>query len=195
MISVSSLKMAVTRSQHQRNRRSVPLNATSFLIDVIGYFDSEVSSSARVQVLDGDDNIIATTDGISLNCFYDGTRDGYYISYERFYCLANNIISGYDNGMFGVNDFITREQLVHILFKYSGMASNISGGIDLLKYTDYMDVSSWAQESMKWAIFNDIIKGKDEETLDPKGFATRAEVAEIIRRFLILDMKSAGSLN
>ena len=44
-------------------------------------------------------------------------------------------------------------------------------------------VSTWAQEPMQWAIANGLINGKGNQTLDPRGIATRAEVATMIQKF------------
>ena len=56
---------------------------------------------------------------------------------------------------------------------------------DLSKFADAGKVSDWAKEAMSWAVADGVIKGieKNGKTfLDPKGTATRAEVAEIIVR-------------
>ena len=50
---------------------------------------------------------------------------------------------------------------------------------------DAASVSGYAEEAMKWAVGTGIITGKYEGTrLDPQGYATRAECAIIIQRFL-----------
>jgi hypothetical protein len=43
--------------------------------------------------------------------------------------------------------------------------------------------SVWAEIPMNWAVSTSIIRGKRGETVDPNGFATRAEVAQIFMRF------------
>ncbi|MDD4493477.1 MAG: S-layer homology domain-containing protein [Eubacteriales bacterium] len=49
-----------------------------------------------------------------------------------------------------------------------------------------LPVSSWSPffTAMQWACEAGIIKGSNETTLNPKGSATRAEVAVILQRFL-----------
>ncbi len=51
-------------------------------------------------------------------------------------------------------------------------------------YSDYSDISDWAMSAIDWAVKAEIITGKDEDTLDPKGNATRAEIATILMRYL-----------
>lgn len=97
---------------------------------------------------------------------------------------ANGIVSGYGGGMFGPGDPITREQMAAILNRYSmykgydtDAPSSIAG------FSDASQVSSYAVESMGWAIGNGLISGVDNNTLAPKGNATRAQVAMVLMRF------------
>lgn len=97
---------------------------------------------------------------------------------------VNGIVDGYGGGMFGPNDPITREQMATILNRYSqhrgyetGAAGNIAG------FSDASQVSSYAVDSMGWAIGNGLISGIGNNTLAPKGNATRAQVATILMRF------------
>lgn len=79
------------------------------------------------------------------------------------------------------NENITRQQLVTMLWRYAGKpASNAS----LEGYSDITEVASWATEAMKWAVENGIIKGTEKGVLSPNGYATRAQVATIIMRFV-----------
>ena len=48
-----------------------------------------------------------------------------------------------------------------------------------------MSVSGYAGGAMQWALINGIIKGKDDKMLDPQGNATRAEVAQVVKNFMI----------
>ena len=58
----------------------------------------------------------------------------------------------------------------------------ITGNID--SFIDKDSVSPWAKDAVLWAVQNGFIAGKDGNKLDPKGFATRAEFAAIIHRFI-----------
>ena len=72
---------------------------------------------------------------------------------------------------------ITREQMVVMLYRYAG--SPAAGG-SLNRFADSGKVSSWARVAMEWAVSQGIIAGKEGRQLDPKGSATRAEVAVVI---------------
>ena len=75
---------------------------------------------------------------------------------------------------------ITREQLAVMLYRYSG---NPAVSADALTFADADAVSDWAVDSVKWAVANGIISGKGNNTLDPQGNATRAEVAQMLYNF------------
>jgi hypothetical protein len=90
---------------------------------------------------------------------------------------------------FGVNDPITREQIATLLFRYIVWKGNedVSAAVPttgLEKYADYAQISEWALDSMKWTIARGIITGRTTESVVPKGMATRAEAAEVLRRFI-----------
>ncbi len=91
------------------------------------------------------------------------------------------IVSGYENGKFGAEDNITREQLVTLFYRYAGNPQY--SGTDI-RFEDAADISEYAKDAMLWALENNIINGKGENRLDPKGTATRAECAAIIQRLI-----------
>lgn len=96
---------------------------------------------------------------------------------------ANGIVSGYGNEKFGPADTITREQMVSIIYnyaKYKGYDVTETG--NLAKFSDSGSVSTWAKDAMSFAVKNGIMSGKDNNKLDPKATATRAEVAAIMQR-------------
>lgn len=98
----------------------------------------------------------------------------------------NGIVSGYGDGRFGPDDLITREQLATILYRfaeYNGGDMNISGGE--LQFSDVNKVENWAKTAMQWACEKGLISGMGDNTLNPKGSATRAQVATILKRSVI----------
>ncbi len=51
-------------------------------------------------------------------------------------------------------------------------------------FVDEANISDWASDAVQWGVANSIIAGKEGNLLDPKGQATRAEIAAIITRFI-----------
>ena len=109
---------------------------------------------------------------------------GQYYSEAVAWASANGIVKGYDTGLFGPDDVITREQLAVILYgyaRYKGLDVTVSG--DLSGFADSASVSAWAADGLKWANGQGLINGKNGNLLDPAGTATRAEAAAILSRF------------
>ena len=98
---------------------------------------------------------------------------------------ANSVITGYDNGNYGPNDSITREQMALMLYRYAALKGyeTTQSGAGLTGFADAESVSSWASEAMTWAVNAGVINGKDGNRLDPQGTATRAEVAQVLMNF------------
>lgn len=94
----------------------------------------------------------------------------------------NNFVLGYDDKNFGPNDNITREQSATILYRYFG--ENEIVDIDL-NFVDADQISDYALKAMKWAVKYGIIQGKGNNILDPKGLATRAEVAQMFQNLML----------
>jgi len=90
------------------------------------------------------------------------------------------IAAGYENGDFGAEDSITREQLAVFLYRYAGLPEHSS----TTSFDDNDKISNYAIDAISWATENGILNGKENNMLDPQGFATRAEVATMISRFI-----------
>ena len=111
---------------------------------------------------------------------------------SKFYYKAvkwaedKKVISGYDNGNFGPEDKITREQLAVILYKYAKYKrKDVSATNNLSKFADTNKISSWATLQVKWAVGAGVITGNNvtPPTLNPKGYATRAEASAMIEKY------------
>ena len=75
---------------------------------------------------------------------------------------------------------ITREQLATMLWRYAGSPS-VSGR--MTGFADADQIGGYAEDAMLWATKAGIIGGKGNGQLDPKGYATRAEVAAMLMRY------------
>ena len=83
------------------------------------------------------------------------------------------------------NEDVSREQLVVMIKNYADyIGIDTKTDATLNAYIDNKNVSAWATDSFAWAVSVGIINGKENNTLDPKGKATRAEVAAILERFI-----------
>lgn len=113
--------------------------------------------------------------------FFDDVKSGAWYSQSVAWAVERGVVSGYGGGRFGPNDPITREQLAMMLWQYAGRPAppNL-----LLPFRDADQISPWADHALRWAVDRGILKGKGGNVLDPRGTATRAETAQIIKNFL-----------
>lgn len=139
-----------------------------------------------------------TTRGMVVAILYrmDGSPEGagwapfQDVNIEEYYgrpvgwATWHGIVNGYSSTMFGPNDFITREQLASILYrygKYKGWSLSATG--NLYQFADWKQSHDYAQEAMAWAVGAGLLEGNEQGRLDPLGQATRAQVAAVFHRF------------
>ena len=108
---------------------------------------------------------------------------------DEWYATAVNwaanvgVVNGYEDNTFQPNTAITREQLAAILMNYAAYkGEDVSARADLSAYTD--QPSTWATDTMSWAVAEGLISGVTNDELRPQGNATRAQVAAILQRLL-----------
>ena len=106
--------------------------------------------------------------------------------YTEAVCWAreNDIVLGYDDGSFGTNDPVTRQDLAVILHRFAGYQNrDTSVSLSLEDFTDHEKVGSYAEEAMEWACGEGLIQGTNETTLSPRLTATRAQASAILMRY------------
>ena len=119
--------------------------------------------------------------------FVDVPTDGKWYSDAVLWGADNKIVAGYPDKAFRPNQPVTREQLVSVIYKYAiykkYAEENDGGAMGLAGFSDGSTVASYARPGMIWAVQNGIISGT-KVGLEPKGNATRAQMAVIIRAFM-----------
>ena len=94
------------------------------------------------------------------------------------------VVRGLTETTFGPDEYITREQLATMLFRFSTNAPvSVPERADLEPFADDEKVSSWAEEPVEWAVEAKLINGTDGNRLDPEGYATREQFAAVIERY------------
>ncbi|MBQ5995240.1 MAG: S-layer homology domain-containing protein, partial [Clostridia bacterium] len=107
-------------------------------------------------------------------------KKGAYYAAAVNWAVDNNIIAGYANGNFGVNDNITREQVATILYRYMGSPETENIDTTLAKFKDVNRISSFAKTAVAWAVQNNVISGMADGRVAPTEGAARAQIASII---------------
>lgn len=116
--------------------------------------------------------------------FQDVPQDTWY-SAAANWAAAQGITSGTASGRFSPNTPITRETLALMLYRCAGSPASGSTG-ELAGFQDGAQTSGWAAEAMEWACANGILTGDDTGHLRPQAASTRAEVAAMLTRFVVL---------
>ncbi|MGG1513762.1 S-layer homology domain-containing protein, partial [Paenibacillus oryzisoli] len=100
------------------------------------------------------------------------------------------LINGFEDGTFRPMDNITREQAAVIIAKAMSITA-LKNKLTALSpeqlsqaYQDGGNVSNWAVSGMIDCLASGIVTGRAEQTLAPKAFITRAEVAVMAQRLL-----------
>ena len=113
---------------------------------------------------------------------FSDVKDGLWYSKAITWAANQGIISGYQNGKFGPDDNVSREQMAVMLRNYAmkkGFNTNTTN--NLTKFKDYKNVTSYAKSAMGWAVDKGIISGANNGTrLNPTSNATRAECAKML---------------
>ena len=97
------------------------------------------------------------------------------------------IASGRSQGVFDPSGDVQRQEIAKILNAFAADAvgrKTLHNRIDVLSgYADAAQVSGWARESTNWAVASEFITGSGGK-LDPRGAATRAQMAAILCRYM-----------
>ncbi len=116
---------------------------------------------------------------------FSDLEDGKWYTSAVIWAAEQGVVSGYPDGRFGVNDFITREQLATMLYKYaSNEGYDVTARADISGFGDANTASEYAVEKLQWAVANGVMSG-DGVNLRPDGYASRAECAAMLRTFMV----------
>ena len=115
--------------------------------------------------------------------------DGLWYSEAVSWAAEQGVVSGIGQGKFDPDGNITREQMATILYRYAKLCGfDTAFDADVLSdFPDQDQVSGYALEPLQWAVSNSIITGTktgSKTLLDPRGFATRAQLAVILSRYI-----------
>lgn len=142
--------------------------------------DATTTRAMIVSILARQENVTSAEDA----GFTDVAENDWYATAVNW-AAREGIVAGFEDDSFRPNEAITREQLAAILCNYSAWkGEDTSARADLDEYTDAISISFWATDTMSWAVAEQLLAGVTENTLEPQGAATRAQVAAVLQRFL-----------
>ena len=97
------------------------------------------------------------------------------------------IANGYDDGRFGIDDVVTREQTAVFLYRYAQykkMDVSVGEDTNILSFDDIDTASEYAIPALCWACGADILRGDGNGCLRPADTVTRAELSAQLNRFI-----------
>ena len=119
--------------------------------------------------------------------FADVAEDAWYAGAVRWASGAG-IITGWTDAAgeqrFDPDAAVTREQLAAMLYRYAKLRGEGFSGMWSfpLDFPDAAEAADWAYEPLCWMVMRGVINGMDG-SLNPRGSATRAQVATMLFRF------------
>ena len=120
---------------------------------------------------------------------FSDVADGVWYAEAVRWTAGCGVVKGYDNGRFGPNDAVTREQMAAILYRYAQHKGyDVIAGEDtnILSSDDAFAVSEYAIPAMQWACGSGLMTGAQRDggmALAPRDTATRAQTATLLTRF------------
>lgn len=110
-------------------------------------------------------------------------KAGQYYTEPIAWAFETGIAKGVTATAFAPNAPVTREQMVTFLARYAQLQDMDTTSSTELDFTDAGSVSGYAQEPMAWAVETGLVQGMGNGKLNPKGPATRAQMATVLMRF------------
>lgn len=118
---------------------------------------------------------------------FEDVQKGQYYYDAICWAAKEGIVNGIAENMFAPDEYITREQMAAIMFRYAnykGYDVSVGEDTNILSYTDFNEISEYAISAMQYAVGIGLIEGRTESTLNPQDNTTRAETAVIMQRFM-----------
>ncbi len=132
-------------------------------------------------------------DSYKTGKFTDVKADAYYAPYVNW-AAEKGIVNGTTATTFSPDTNITREQMAVIMANYAKkLGYDLPAAHEAVTFADNAQISGWAAKEVKAMQQAGILAGKGGNRFDPKGTATRAEVATVLRRFveIVIDPQTA----
>lgn len=127
---------------------------------------------------------LAGSPSVEYTDLFSDVPAGNWYSDGTVWAGQNKVVNGTGDGRFLPQDNIARQQIAVILYNYAGFIgrdTELRG--DLTGFSDEGSIAGWARDAVSWAVAVGILKGSNEKVM-PENYATRAEVAIMMQRFL-----------
>ena len=122
---------------------------------------------------------------VSGDVSFTDVEPGLWYTDAVLWAAQKGIVNGISETEFAPSGDLTREQLATVLYRYAeSMGYDVSAQADLSGFPDAGDIQDYATEALSWAVAEGLLQGFEDDSLQPGGTATRAQIATILMRFL-----------
>lgn len=145
-----------------------------------GKFSPEVSTNRAMLV-----TILWRIEGeadAEPSAFTDVADDMWYTA-AIDWAAANGIVNGYEDGTFGPEKAVTREQVMAILHRYAAYRG-VTEDVAVSMIAQY-DCSVWAENDVNWADMHGLLDNLGVDVTDMTAEASRAEIAAYLADFCV----------
>ena len=143
------------------------------------------AATTRAMVVQVLFNLAGEAQNVPVVHIFDDVKHGDWYFLAVTWAALTGVSTGTTETTFSPNDPVTREQLAAFLYRFAtlcGIDCKTDG--DLSKFADQNQISDYAKDAISWAVGAGIINGKSPTTVDPRAYATRAEIAAMLCRLL-----------
>ena len=115
---------------------------------------------------------------------------GHYAAPYAAWAKETGVMVGLEDGSFGVNSSLTRQQMAVALARYAQLCGAEAGSFDLASYKDSAAIADWAREGVAQCSALGLLNGA-EGSFRPNDTTTRAMGAVILHRLCESDFSAA----
>ncbi len=138
-----------------------------------------VTVLARLARAEVDDSKKSDFDDVAKNMWYTGAVN---------WAAKNGIVKGVSKDDFAPDRVITREEMATMIVRYTDYWDvTLPKDEKEIKFSDWRSISDFADDAVTACQRAGLLKGVGENRFDPKGTATRAQVATLISRLSDMD--------
>ncbi len=134
--------------------------------------------------------LLANYEGVDFTQYEDAELPFTDVDMDEWYGTAvawayeNEVVLGTSETTFNPGDEITREQMCLMLVNYMNYKEiTLTVSDEEISFTDADQIADWAREAVEFCAAAGIVKGPGDGSFNPKGIASRAEVATLITNF------------
>ena len=124
----------------------------------------------------------ADTSSFEKSTFPD-VADGMWYTEFVGWANKNEIVQGYETGNFMPDNYVTREQMMVIIYNYAKFLGKTTDVVARLRYDDTEEIHDWAEKAALYCTARRLVSADENNNIRPTDPATRAEVAELLMNF------------